>query len=141
MDDTSEFGNDFLDYTDCWLCIEMKKHYIKLANYNSIWQSTDALRLVRCPTHTAFVIEDMAKKIAMGQPVHAHTGEIDTLGLSLRARNVLVRNRIYTVGHLATLSREELIALRGCGTGTADEIIAKLRVKQSADRSERALVG
>lgn len=51
---------------------------------------------------------------------------ISRLGLSTRAYNILRTARLWTVGHVATRTREQLARYRNCGRQTLDEIEAAM---------------
>ena len=62
----------------------------------------------------------------VGSPIPFSQSSIQILGLGVRAVNVLMRNRITTVGELAQLSTEEILAFKNCGKDTAKQIADRL---------------
>ena len=63
--------------------------------------------------------------------------EIETLGLSDRARNALRRNDVATVERLMEMTPGELSGLRGVGVITYQEITAKLDKYLNKDSDAR----
>jgi small subunit ribosomal protein S2 len=72
------------------------------------------------------VLEGYQKKVEGEKPAIAEAAEIENLGLSTRSLNALKKAGIKTAEQLQEMSEEELMAVKGLGEKSVEDILRKL---------------